>query len=229
MKCSRRKAPIGTTPLSECRRRSRKDVPSPARSGATPDLILGAAGLAVDATMTAPYIVRKCKLAIIVLCGSGSQGGGEYSDPHSKIRMSKCESNRCSSHPAIREKRHLQFKEQANAESHACLWRRSHGQVSYLRCDLVFIEGLLVPLEESAKSHASMTVAGFLFRAEFGERLVDCREIKQRIVSESILAKGRIENDAFGGAAESAQRLAVASRGEHADETGSAFCFGDTF
>src|ERR1039457_2092914 len=60
MKCSRRKAPMGTTPLMECRRRSRNEVPSPARSGATPDLIFGtgATGLAVDATMTAPYVVQ---------------------------------------------------------------------------------------------------------------------------------------------------------------------------
>src|SRR5215469_11483614 len=43
-------------PVSECNRRSRKDVPCPARSGATPCLTLaGAAGLAVVATMTAPY------------------------------------------------------------------------------------------------------------------------------------------------------------------------------
>ena len=54
---------MGTTPLSECRRRSRNEVPSPARSGATPDLILGVTllevrGLDVDAVMTAPYMVR---------------------------------------------------------------------------------------------------------------------------------------------------------------------------
>jgi len=49
---------MGTTPLRECRRRSRNEVPSPARSGATPDLILGAMRLAVDAEMTAPYAVR---------------------------------------------------------------------------------------------------------------------------------------------------------------------------
>src|SRR5215469_1984838 len=43
-------------PVSECNRRSRKDVPCPARNGATPCLTLaGAAGLAVVATMTAPY------------------------------------------------------------------------------------------------------------------------------------------------------------------------------
>src|SRR5450759_2425366 len=69
MKCSRRKAPMGTTPLSECRRRSRNDVPSPARSGATPDLIFGtgATGLAVDATMTAPYVVR-CANWLLSFC-----------------------------------------------------------------------------------------------------------------------------------------------------------------
>src|SRR3984893_18766817 len=83
MKCSRRKAPMGTTPLRECRRRSRNEVPSPARSAATPDLILGEAllgvmGLGVDATMTAPFLLqfanRQIKLMIIVLSGKGSQG-----------------------------------------------------------------------------------------------------------------------------------------------------------
>jgi hypothetical protein len=58
MKCSRRKAPMGTTPLRECKRRSRNEVPSPARSGATPDLMRGATGLAVDATMTAPEVIQ---------------------------------------------------------------------------------------------------------------------------------------------------------------------------
>src|ERR1700681_1687944 len=63
MKCSRRKAPMGTTPLRECRRRSRNDVPSPARNGATPGLMLGVSllevmGLAVDAMMTAPCVVQ---------------------------------------------------------------------------------------------------------------------------------------------------------------------------
>src|SRR6202008_3343214 len=54
--CSKRNAPTGMIPVSECRRRSRNDVPCPARSGATPRLIVaGAAGLAVVATMTAPY------------------------------------------------------------------------------------------------------------------------------------------------------------------------------
>jgi hypothetical protein len=51
---------MGTTPLKEWRRRSRNEVPSPARNGATPGLILGAEWgatvLAVDATMIAPYL-----------------------------------------------------------------------------------------------------------------------------------------------------------------------------
>src|ERR1017187_2675632 len=67
MKCSRRKAPIGTTPVSECKRRSRNDVPWPARKGATPDLILEATGLAVDATITAPYVVR-CANWVLSFC-----------------------------------------------------------------------------------------------------------------------------------------------------------------
>src|SRR5208282_1112247 len=68
IKCSRRKAPMGTTPLREWRRRSRNEVPWPARSGATPDLILGATGLAVDATMTAPYVVRYAN-PLLSFCG----------------------------------------------------------------------------------------------------------------------------------------------------------------
>src|SRR5208282_949444 len=74
MKCSSRKAPMGTTPLMECRRRRRNEVPSPARSGATPDLICGATELAADATMTAPYVIQMCKLVIIGLRWKRSQG-----------------------------------------------------------------------------------------------------------------------------------------------------------
>src|SRR5215467_12180359 len=47
MKCSRRKAPTGTIPVSECKRRNRNEVPCPARRGATPDLSL--TGAAVEA------------------------------------------------------------------------------------------------------------------------------------------------------------------------------------
>src|ERR1022692_191430 len=69
MKCSRRKAPMGTTPLREWRRRSRKEVPSPARSGATPDWILGATGWAVDATMTTPCVVQCANWLLSVSAG----------------------------------------------------------------------------------------------------------------------------------------------------------------
>src|SRR6266496_1906164 len=64
MKCSRRKAPMGTMPVRECKRRNRNDVPSPARRGATPGLIFGvgigpgATGWADDATMAAPCMNR---------------------------------------------------------------------------------------------------------------------------------------------------------------------------
>src|SRR5215469_13139092 len=54
--CSKRNAPTGMIPVSECRRRSRNDVPRPARRGATPRRIVADAGrLAGVATMTAPY------------------------------------------------------------------------------------------------------------------------------------------------------------------------------
>ena len=58
---------MGTTPVSECKRRSRNEVPWPARKGATPDLILEATGLAVDATITAPYVVR-CANWVLSFC-----------------------------------------------------------------------------------------------------------------------------------------------------------------
>src|SRR5258706_7603474 len=52
--CSKRKAPTGTMPVSECNRRKRNDVPWPARNGATPCTVLfatsGAVELAADAT-----------------------------------------------------------------------------------------------------------------------------------------------------------------------------------
>src|SRR5437660_10948127 len=50
-KCSTKNAPMGIMPVSECRRRHRKEEPSPARNGATPPRsATGAAELALDAT-----------------------------------------------------------------------------------------------------------------------------------------------------------------------------------
>src|SRR5579864_327913 len=50
MKCSIRNSPTGTIPVNECRRRQKKECPCPARSGATPPLILtGVAVLGADA------------------------------------------------------------------------------------------------------------------------------------------------------------------------------------
>src|SRR6266480_2932584 len=48
-KCSIRKNPIGTIPVSECKRRSRNECPCMARSGATP-LISTGDELTVEAT-----------------------------------------------------------------------------------------------------------------------------------------------------------------------------------
>src|ERR1700684_668287 len=81
MKCSRTKAPMGTTPLRECKRRNRKEVPCPARSGATPDLTLGATGLAVDATITAPCVDQCRKPIIIEAHAKVSQGDGAPGRP----------------------------------------------------------------------------------------------------------------------------------------------------
>src|SRR6266567_2003649 len=74
MKCSTKKAPMGTMPDKECRRRKRNEVPCPARRGATPRLIIGGAGLAVAATETllVSSNVRR-ELFIILSPGKGSQ------------------------------------------------------------------------------------------------------------------------------------------------------------
>src|SRR6266849_1804120 len=49
-KCSIRKNPIGTMPVSECSRRKKKERPCPARSGATPSFTLNGVVLGPDAT-----------------------------------------------------------------------------------------------------------------------------------------------------------------------------------
>ena len=49
-KCSIRNKPMGTIPVSECRRRRKKECPWPARSGATPFLISTGDELTVEAT-----------------------------------------------------------------------------------------------------------------------------------------------------------------------------------
>jgi len=56
MKCSSRKSPIGTIPVSECSRRNRNDVPTPPRSGATPGLIFEGIDWADDANGVVPYL-----------------------------------------------------------------------------------------------------------------------------------------------------------------------------
>src|SRR3974377_1109064 len=61
MKCSSRNAPMGTMPLSECNRRRRKELPSPARSAGTPLatwIEFLETGLADEATTPTPYDSR---------------------------------------------------------------------------------------------------------------------------------------------------------------------------
>src|SRR5215475_2612391 len=85
--CSKRKAPTGMIPVRECRRRSRNDVPWPARSGATPRLRTGAAGLAVVATMTAPYENEYDKRTFYYLgaARTKSRQGTRYATHHTML------------------------------------------------------------------------------------------------------------------------------------------------
>ena len=72
-----------------------------------------------------------------------------------------------------------------------------------------------------------MAVLRLFYRAQFGKGLADLREVEQRIVSESVVASGRVQNEALSGTAEGVNRLAIAGHGQHAYESGSAFFRGD--
>src|SRR5208337_5169465 len=85
--------------------------------------------------------------------------------------------------------------------------------------------GAPIPRQECAKRCAAMAVLRFFFRAQFGKSLADLREIEQWVVSESVLASGRVQKNAFSGAAEGVNGMAVAGCGQHTDESRRAlFC-----
>src|SRR5208282_211330 len=81
------------------------------------------------------------------------------------------------------------------------------------------------PLQKASEGGSTMAVTGFFFGVQLGEGLVNCGKEEQWIVSKSIPASGRVQNDALGGAAEGLQGLAVAGCGQHADETRGAILF----
>src|SRR5208283_2132180 len=82
-------------------------------------------------------------------------------------------------------------------------------------------------LEEGAEGCATVTVAGFLFRREFGKALTDFREVKQRVVAESVRAPGRAQNKAFRLAVKGRQCMSIARHGDHADKAASAELVGN--
>src|SRR5271169_4247015 len=64
MRCSTRKAPMGTMPVSECNLRNRNELPSPARSDGTPlatSKVRLLIGLADEATTPTPYDSQSIK------------------------------------------------------------------------------------------------------------------------------------------------------------------------
>ena len=61
IKCSRRNSPIGTMPVRECKRRNQNDLPTPARSGATPGLIFEGMDWVDEANVTVPCLVWSVK------------------------------------------------------------------------------------------------------------------------------------------------------------------------
>ena len=58
-----------------------------------------------------------------------------------------------------------------------------------------------------------MAVLRFFQGGQFGKGLADLRKIKQGIVTKTILAAGRVQNDAFGGGAKRPQGLTVTGCG----------------
>src|SRR5438132_7314264 len=79
MKCSMRKRPTGTMPLSECKRRSKNECPSPGRSGATPRFTsVGVAVLGTDATIFLFSSVMKPEVFIILTQEKRSQECPRY-------------------------------------------------------------------------------------------------------------------------------------------------------
>jgi len=70
-----------------------------------------------------------------------------------------------------------------------------------------------------------MAVLGFFFCAQFGEGFADLREKEERVVPESVCSARRIEDYAFGRAAECGQGFSIAGGGEDADESSGALCF----
>ena len=74
-----------------------------------------------------------------------------------------------------------------------------------------------------------MAVLRFFLRAKFGKGLSDLGEVEKWIVSESVPASRRVQNDAVGGAAKCPKRLTVAGDGEDTDETRGALFFWNPF
>ncbi len=72
-----------------------------------------------------------------------------------------------------------------------------------------------------------MAILRLFYRAQFGKGLADLREVEQRVVSESVVASGCIQNHTLSNAAKCMNRLAVVGHGQHAYESRGAFFRGN--
>jgi len=73
-KCSIKNRPMGMIPVSECKRRRKKECPCPARSGATPLLPVGVAVLGADATRSLDSFEKIVEPFIMLGANETSQG-----------------------------------------------------------------------------------------------------------------------------------------------------------
>ena len=86
-----------------------------------------------------------------------------------------------------------------------------------------------IPRQKCAKSCATMAVLSFFCWAQLSKGLADLRGVEQWIISESMLPSGRVQNDAFSGAAEGVNSMAVTGDNQHADKACGALLFWNPF
>ena len=77
----------------------------------------------------------------------------------------------------------------------------------------------IAPFQKLTESGTAMTVFGLFFGTKLGESFFNLRKIKEGVVSEPVGAARRIEDDSFGSAAKSGQRLSITGGGQQADES----------
>src|ERR1039458_327018 len=91
----------------------------------------------------------------------------------------------------------------------------------------MLLVALVLPREERPERRASVAVERFLLGAQFGEGLADLGKVEKRVIAETVSASRRAQENAFGFAFKGCQSVAVAGRGDSADEPAGAVFVGN--